>query len=236
MNAETQGRHWAVVPAAGLGRRMQSDTPKQYLPVAGQTIIQHTIQRLLSWGFLELVVVVLGPDDDRWRKLPLSGDSRVRTVVGGSERCDSVLAGLDALSDQAAASDWVWVHDACRPCVARADVLRLRAAVADDSVGGLLAVPIAETVKRADASVRVEQTLDRSKLWLAQTPQVFHYAVLREALLAARQAGDIVTDEASAIEQAGLGALLVKGDPSNIKLTRPEDLALVGAILGLGVE
>jgi 2-C-methyl-D-erythritol 4-phosphate cytidylyltransferase len=236
MNAETNSRHWAVVPAAGLGLRMELDTPKQYLSVAGQPIIQHTLQRMLSWGFLEQVVVVLDPDDDRWHTLPLSRDSRVVAVTGGSERSDSVLAGLAALSAQAAANDWVWVHDACRPCIASTDAQRLRQALLEDAVGGLLALQVADTVKRADTSTRVQQTLDRSALWLAQTPQLFRYTVLHNALLAARQAGTIVTDEAAAIEGVGLQPLLVKGDPSNIKLTRPEDLALVEAILGLGVE
>ena len=236
MNADKKTRHWAVVPAAGAGRRMNSDTPKQYLMVAGQAVLQHTIQRMLSWGFLERVIVALDSQDNYWPNLPAATDPRVATVAGGIERCDSVLAGLDALLTTADAEDWVWVHDACRPCIALADVQRLRSAVVDDQVGGLLAVPVAETVKRADASRRISQTLDRSDLWLAQTPQLFRFGALRNALLTARQAQHSVTDEAAAMELAGLQPLLVNGDPANIKLTRPEDLALVANTLSLGVS
>ena len=234
MNADTNTQHWAVVPAAGAGRRMNSDIPKQYLMVAGQPVLQHTIQRMLSWGFLEQVIIALDSQDSYWPELPVSTDPRVSIVNGGIERCDSVLAGLDALQVLADAQDWVWVHDACRPCVALADVQRLRSAVSDDPVGGLLAVPVAETVKRADSDQRVTQTVDRSDLWLAQTPQLFRYGVLREALLEAKRAQLSVTDEASALELAGLQPLLVQGDPANIKLTRPEDLALVANTLTPG--
>jgi 2-C-methyl-D-erythritol 4-phosphate cytidylyltransferase len=234
MNSEPNIRHWAVVPAAGAGRRMESDVPKQYLQVAGQAVLQHTIERMLRWGFLQQIVVALDPEDSVWPTLPVASESAVAAIAGGSERCDSVLAGLELLSQQAAADDWVWVHDACRPCVALADVQRLRVAVAADAVGGLLAVPVAETVKRAGTDGRVAETLDRRNLWLAQTPQLFRFGALHAALLAARQAGHTVTDEASAMELAGLRALLVKGDPANIKLTRPEDLAPVEAALQRG--
>jgi 2-C-methyl-D-erythritol 4-phosphate cytidylyltransferase len=236
MSAEMKCRHWAVVPAAGAGRRMDADIPKQYLVVAGQAVLQHTIERMLGWGFLEQVIVALGPDDNYWCQLPVSGDSRVLTVSGGNERCDSVLAGLEALSPLAAADDWVWVHDACRPCIALTDVQRLRTAVAEDAVGGLLAVPVAETLKRSDSQGRVAETVDRKDLWLAQTPQLFRFGLLRDALLAARRAGQVVTDEAAAIEYAGFQAQLVMGDPVNIKLTRPADIDLIAATLGRGVD
>jgi len=236
MNADTKTRHWAVVPAAGTGRRMNSEIPKQYLIVAGQAVLQHTLQRMLGWGFLEQVMVALDSQDSYWPELPVSKDPRIATVVGGAERCDSVLAGLDALQALADAQDWVWVHDACRPCIALADVRRLRSAVVDDQVGGLLAVPVAATVKRADASRRVLQTLDRSDLWLAQTPQLFRFGALRNALLAVRETQHSVTDEAAAMELAGLQPLLVNGDPANIKLTRPGDLALLASTLKLEVS
>jgi 2-C-methyl-D-erythritol 4-phosphate cytidylyltransferase len=235
MSAEMLCRHWAVVPAAGAGSRMDADLPKQYLVIAGQAVIQHTVQRMLGWGFLEQVIVALDAGDDHWRQLPVSEDARVVTVTGGNERSDSVLAGLEALLPLAAPADWVWVHDACRPCVALADVQRLRAAVAEDAVGGILAVPVAETVKRSDARGRIAQTVDRGDLWLAQTPQLFRVGLLRDALLTARQAEQVVTDEASGMEYAGFQPLLVMGDPANIKLTRPADIELAETTLGRGV-
>lgn len=219
-------RFWGVVPAAGQGSRMGAELPKQYLPLAGLTVIEHTLGALLDCGFIDRIVVVLHPDDTLWQSLPLAQDSRLLSVTGGTRRCDSVLAGLHSLQGRAAAQDWVLVHDAARPCVRRSDVQRLRDTLAQDPVGGLLAVPVADTVKQVDAQGRVQRTLDRNSLWLAQTPQMFRFGVLLRALEHAAVQGAVVTDEASAVELAGELPRVVKGSASNIKLTRPSDMAM----------
>jgi 2-C-methyl-D-erythritol 4-phosphate cytidylyltransferase len=218
-------RYWAVVPAAGLGRRMATGIPKQYLLIAGQPVLQHSLQGMLAWGFLEKIVVALHVDDQRWATLPVAADPALLTVTGGEQRCDSVLAGLEALHELAAADDWVLVHDAARPCVLREDVERLRDTLVDDPIGGLLARPVAATVKRANADDRSLETLDRKGLWLAQTPQMFRYQVLLDALRESAKRGIVMTDEAAAVEQSGLQPKLVAGAATNIKITQPEDLA-----------
>jgi 2-C-methyl-D-erythritol 4-phosphate cytidylyltransferase len=223
-----------VVPAAGLGERMAGEVPKQYLPLAGRTVLGHTLQRMLDWGFLKGLVVALHENDKWWPELVLAGDDRVETVVGGEQRCHSVLAALRALAGRAAPLDWVLVHDAARPCVRREDVERLKESSARDAVGGLLALPVAETVKRAGSEGRVQATVDRRDLWLAQTPQMFRHGALTECLQAALDRGEQVTDEASAMELAGLKPLLVAGAATNIKITLPADLATAEAWLALG--
>jgi 2-C-methyl-D-erythritol 4-phosphate cytidylyltransferase len=224
-------RYWGVVPAAGLGQRIGAEVPKQYLQLGGQSIISHTVRRMLDWGFLQGLVVALHRDDRWWSQLAVAGDARVETVAGGEQRCHSVLAALTFLHGRAAAQDWVLVHDAARPCIRRADVENLRQICARDAVGGLLALPVAETVKRADAHGRVAQTLDRHGLWLAQTPQMFRYGQLLDCLDKALARGGQVTDEAAAIELAGLQPRLITGDRSNIKITLPADLAAAQAWL-----
>lgn len=217
-------RHWAVVPAAGLGKRLGDELPKQYLQLAGQPLLQWTLNRMLAWPFLRSIIVALHPEDRYFPKLSLSAPQRVSRVEGGAERSDSVLAGLLALEGTALESDWVWVHDAVRPCIPRACVESLCLALADEAVGALLALPASDTVKFASLESRVEQTLDRSRVWLAQTPQVFRFGVLYEALQRARREGWLPTDEAAAIERCGLQPVLVQGSPANLKVTRREDL------------
>ncbi len=224
-------RHWAVIPAAGIGKRMQADAPKQYLPVAGKPILQWTLEALLGWGFLERVIVALHSDDTYFEKLQLASSAGIGTVVGGDERSDSVLAGLQALQGKADPMDWVWVHDAARTCVDLTDVETLRDALGEDDVGGLLALPVADTVKLAGEDGRVSQTLDRTQLWLAQTPQVFRFGALYDAMAQANKEGWLITDEASAIERSGASPLLVEGSASNIKITRPQDIAFAAAAL-----
>jgi 2-C-methyl-D-erythritol 4-phosphate cytidylyltransferase len=213
---------------------MESDLPKQYLPLAGATVLEHTLGALLACDFIETVVVVLHGEDEHFSSLALAADPRLMSTTGGAERCDSVLAGLDVLAGMAADDDWVLVHDAARPCISREDLQRLREALADDPVGGLLAVPIAETVKQVDAGGRVEQTLDRNRLWLAQTPQMFRVGMLRTALRQAAARDVVVTDEAAAMELTGERPRVVRGDSSNIKLTRPADLAVAASWLAQG--
>lgn len=203
---------------------MAADCPKQYLDLAGAPVLQRTLDALLALGNLDTVVVALAADDSWWRALPAAGYPRIATTTGGARRADSVLACLEALADRAAADDWVLVHDAARPCLARGELERLVHALCDDPVGGLLALPVSETVKRGDSNGKVVETVDRDGLWLAQTPQMFRYGALKSALASALQAGLPVTDESSAMELAGHRPRLVAGEPENIKITRPGDL------------
>lgn len=219
-------RCWAVLPAAGIGARMGGDLPKQYLEVAGATLLEHSLQALLSCTQLTAVVVALHPRDSRAEQLSVLEDPRVQTVTGAEQRSGSVLAGLDALAFRAAPQDWVLVHDAARPCVQPVDILRLIAAVTASGTGGILAEPIVDTVKQATAGSLVERTLDRSSLWRAQTPQMFRLEELREALGRAQAQNIAVTDEASAMELAGYPVQLVAGSAGNLKITVPADLPL----------
>jgi 2-C-methyl-D-erythritol 4-phosphate cytidylyltransferase len=216
---------WLVIPAAGVGARMAADRPKQYLEVAGRCILEHTFDCFLDHPDLLGAVVCLAVDDPYWPNLALASDPRIRRADGGRERADSVLAGLRALQQAGAAdSDWVLVHDAARPNLARSDLDRLLDTLAMDPVGGLLAAPARDTLKRADAAGRVAQTVDRAVIWQAYTPQMFRLGDLRQALEAALAAGVPVTDEASALEWAGKAPRLVEGRADNLKVTRPEDL------------
>lgn len=224
-------RYWGVVPAAGSGSRMGGERPKQYLDLDGTPVLQRSLEALLSLGQLETVMVALAPGDELWQGLPAASYPRVEITSGGSERADSVLACLRALEQRADAEDWVLVHDAARPCLARSDLQRLVEQLADDSVGGLLAIPVSETVKRGDGDNRVLETVQRDGLWLAQTPQMFRFGLLKSALQAALEEGLAVTDESSAMERAGHRPRLVAGEPGNIKITRPGDLRLAALAL-----
>ncbi len=222
----------AVVPAAGAGRRMGTDIPKQYLQIHGKAVIDWTLQTLLSHPDIESLVVALSADDEYWPDTLSASDSRVRTVTGGEERCHSVLNALEALAPAAGENDWVLVHDAARPCVRLEDVSRLiRRASA--GVGGVLGVPVHDTMKRTDAQGRIVETVERKQLWHAFTPQMFPLGLLRHSLRAALAAGVEVTDEASAMEWAGHSPLMVEGAATNIKITRPADLSLAEFYLSL---
>jgi 2-C-methyl-D-erythritol 4-phosphate cytidylyltransferase len=216
---------WVVIPAAGIGSRMRADRPKQYLQLAGRTILEHSLDCFLDHPRLKGLVLSLAADDPYWPALPAAGDSRIQRAEGGAERADSVLAGLLRLQELGAqADDWVLVHDAARPNLARSDLDRLLAELADDPVGGLLAVPARDTLKRAGTDGRVAETVDRSLIWQAYTPQMFRFAALHRALADALVAGVAITDEASALEWAGQAPKLVEGRADNLKITRPEDL------------
>lgn len=222
-------RHFAIVPAAGTGSRMGAARPKQYLPLLGKPLIHHALSVLCAAPEIDTVFVVLSIDDEDWGRYdwaPL-GPKLVPLFCGGATRADSVLGGLRAIANEAAASDWVLVHDAARPCLAPWHIDRLVHELANDEVGGLLAVPVADTLKRADEDRRVAVTVARDSLWQAQTPQMFRFVMLRRAL----EAGSEVTDEASAIEAAGLRPRLVQGDATNLKVTYPLDLHLAEWIL-----
>ena len=218
-------RAWVVVPAAGRGARFGSVLPKQYLPLAGATVLAHTLRRLDGLECLA-IAVGLAADDSSWsRHRPLLKTPLV-TFVGGAERALTVLNGLAALAEQACPDDLVFVHDAARPCVRPEDLRRLYDVAQSAPDGAILARAVADTVKREGPEGYIGGTIDRRGLWLAQTPQVFRYEKLRDALQAAVAAGDVVTDEASAIERLGGKPRLVPGSPDNIKITLPEDLSL----------
>jgi len=223
---------WAVIPAAGVGRRFGADVPKQYLAAAGRPLLAHVLDLFLAAPAVSAIVLATAPEDERWRDLlPASPSRPVVRAPGGGTRAGSVLAALDAVAGDAAPDDWALVHDAARPCLSRADLERLIDALSNDAVGGLLATPVVDTLKRSDDSDRVTGTAERGGLWRALTPQMFRFALLRDALREALAAGFEITDEASAMERAGHRPRLVAGGAENIKVTRPEDLALAEIIL-----
>jgi 2-C-methyl-D-erythritol 4-phosphate cytidylyltransferase len=225
----TGTRRWAVVPAAGQGSRFGQ--PKQYASLLGRPVLSWSLGALLAEPSIAGIVVVLAPADAKWSTVPESSDPRVRTCVGGDRRENSVLRGLEALAGEATATDWVLVHDAARPCLRHDDLQALFTTLAEDAVGGLLAVPVADTLKRADEVKRVDGTLPREAIWRALTPQMFRLGVLQRALGLCVERGRAVTDEASAIESLGLRPMLVRGHADNVKITHPEDAALAEAIL-----
>ncbi|WCD79204.1 2-C-methyl-D-erythritol 4-phosphate cytidylyltransferase [Pseudomonas sp. TUM22785] len=216
---------WAVIPAAGVGARMRADRPKQYLELAGRTILEHSLACFLDHPNLKRVVVGLSVDDPYWPELDCASDSRIERVDGGKERADTVLKALLRLDELGARpNDWVLVHDAARPNLSRGDLDLLLAELADDPIGGLLAVPARDTLKRAGPDGRVAETVDRSVIWQAYTPQMFRFGSLHRSLADALVSGVAVTDEASAIEWSGQAPRLIEGRADNLKVTRPEDL------------
>lgn len=222
-------RHLALVPAAGSGARFGSEVPKQYLELLGRPLIFHTLAALCRCERIDQVWVVLSPGDEWWESYDWAGlGGKLHAVFcGGATRAESVSNGLAAISDVLTGDDWVLVHDAARPCLSQDMLASLCDELADDPVGGLLAVPVADTLKRADAQQRVCATEPRDGLWQAQTPQMFRYALLRKAL----DGNVAVTDEASAIEATGLKPRLVRADATNLKVTFPADLHLAALIL-----
>jgi 2-C-methyl-D-erythritol 4-phosphate cytidylyltransferase len=222
-------RVFAIVPAGGSGSRMGGATPKQYLPLEGKTVLGHTLHALASVAQIDGIVLVVAPTDEWIDDEPLAAfGERVRLArVGGATRAHSVRNGIKQLSTKAAADDWVLVHDAARPCVRPADIARMIETLRADEVGGILAQPMADTVKRSDARGRVAATVPREQLWRAQTPQMFRLGMLLQAL----ELQPEVTDEAQAIEALGLAPKLVAGPATNIKITYAEDLPLASLIL-----
>lgn len=221
---------WAVVPAAGVGKRMGSAVPKQYLEVLGKTVLEHTLERILSVSQISAIAVALGDEDGYWDDLAVSKDPRIIRAQGGRERSDSVYSALKSLEHSAAPDDWVLVHDAARLCLTQNDVEKLIDTLRHDPVGGILALPVSDTLKTVEQGLIVG-TPDRSTTWRALTPQMFRYGLLRSALEEAAERGNLVTDEASAIELKGYQPRIVEGRPDNIKITRPEDLPLAAFYL-----
>lgn len=226
MTADGSAGWWGLVPAAGVGRRVGTGIPKQYLELAGQKVIDLTLATLLDHPLVRGVVVALDPGDALWPETVHANHPGVWTCAGGAERCHSVLNALVGLAGRAADDDWVLVHDAARPCLRRADLDRLIAGLEDDAVGGILGVPVRDTMKQAGAADRIEATVPREGLWHAFTPQAFRLGLLRRALETALDAGRLVTDDASAVELLGLHPRLIEGHGDNIKITRPEDIPL----------
>lgn len=223
---------WALVPAAGSGRRFGGGIPKQYLLSAGKPLIQHALEALLGHPEVEGAVVALAEGDPRWPGWTRLCGKPVRICVGGAERADSVLAALRALPDAAAADALLLVHDAARPNLRREDLDKLLAAARSDPDGAILAAPLRDTLKR-EAEGRIAATEPRAQLWRALTPQAFRRGLLQAALERARADDVPVTDEAMAVERLGRHPALVEGREDNLKVTTPADLALAGFLLSV---
>ena len=213
------------MPAAGVGKRMNADRPKQYLELAGKTVIEHTLLRLLSAEVFTAVAVAISEEDPYWPDLDVSAHKKIITAAGGKERADSVLSALKAIRTVASDDDWVLVHDAARPCITTIDIHHLIDSLKTDEIGGILALSSHDTLKSVQGDNIIVGTLDRSHIWRALTPQMFRYGLLKNALEAA-EGNAAITDEASALELQGMQPKIVEGRPDNIKITRPEDLAL----------
>ncbi|MFU2315925.1 2-C-methyl-D-erythritol 4-phosphate cytidylyltransferase [Rahnella sp. PCH160] len=213
----------AVLPAAGIGSRMQAECPKQYLTIGGKTVIEHAIRALLRSSNVTKVIVALSPHDTQFRLLPVASDPRIQRVIGGRERAESVMAGLEVAGDHG----WVLVHDAARPCLHPDDLNNLLAISTTSKIGGILAAPVRDTMKRGEPGTHaIAHTVDRQELWHALTPQFFPLELLKTCLRRALNEGAVVTDEASAMEYCGFHPMLIPARADNIKVTRPEDLAL----------
>ena len=224
--------YYALIPAAGFGSRMGGETPKQYLSLLGRPLIHYAVATLCRHAMISRVYVVLAPEDQLWKSYDWSDFAgKLKPLYcGGAERFESVRNGLDAIRDEVGIEDWVLVHDAARPGLSGELLDRLIGEVGEDPFGGLLAVPVADTLKRADADNRVLRTESRDQLWQAQTPQMFRYSLLQRAL--SLLDGAVVTDEAQAVERMDFQAKLVAGDMTNFKVTYPQDIKLAELILG----
>lgn len=218
--------YWAVIPAGGIGRRMDADKPKQYLELLHRTVIEHSLLPFCEHPLIKGIAVVVAENDEHWPNLALSGHARIVRASAGRERCHSVLNGLRRIGEFAGDDDLVLVHDAARPCVTATDIDRLIAGLKDHPVGGILAVPVRDTVKQAGDDQTIEATLDRNRLWRALTPQMFRLGLLRDSIAATIGDNLLVTDEAQALERRGYRPGIVRGGSHNIKISLPEDLAL----------
>ena len=222
---------WAVVPAAGSGRRLGGEVPKQYREIAGAPLMEHTLRALLDSRDIRGIVVALDPSDRRADAIDSLADVRVQTTPGGAERANSVMAGLELLATQGSEDDWVLVHDAARPCLPLESLTALIAQARHLGEGVILAEPVADTLKQVGEGGRVSGTVDRQSLWRAQTPQFFPLFALRAALGRCLEEGLSITDEAMAMERAGEPVHVVEGSPGNIKVTVEADLEFADLVL-----
>lgn len=222
-------RFHVIIPAAGVGNRMATAIPKQYLPLCGKPTISHSIQTFFSSSRIAGIHLALSPEDYFWRNLTLDSNSRLHLhYTGGDSRAETVCNTLNAISQQVEDNDWILVHDAARPGLTIGLLDELLNTLQEDAVGGLLALPLADTLKQASAESRVIGTIPRESLWQAQTPQMFRYALLRDAL---NKFEGSPTDEAQAIEAMGLQPKLVVGSLRNMKITYPQDIALMEVLM-----
>jgi len=220
------GQYWVIIPAAGIGKRMQTDRPKQYLPLAGKTVIQHTLEKLAAVPQVTGIVVALGAGDRYWDELEINLSRPLKIVEGGQERVHSVFNAASSMAEELDQDDWFLVHDAARPCVWVTDIIRLIDAVKEHDCGGLLATRASDTLKLSTSKQIVDKTIDRSQIWRALTPQCFRAPLLLKALKKGIENSDAITDESSAMEAVGYQPLLVQGCSDNLKITQAEDIAL----------
>lgn len=227
-------QYWALIPAAGVGRRMAAEIPKQYLPLDERCVLEHSLKTFLDLDWVDGVMVALGADDEHFQQLPVSKHPKIHTTAGGASRADSVLAGLQAIESAVGCDVHVMVHDAARPGLETEALERLISQY-DPAHGALLALPVADTLKRAiprEEPAASEATVDRNGLWQAQTPQMFGLHALKQALTDALRSAAPITDDASAMEAAGFRPRLVLGSPLNFKITLPTDLHMARRLLG----
>jgi 2-C-methyl-D-erythritol 4-phosphate cytidylyltransferase len=226
-NNKPVAQYWAVVPAAGVGRRMGGDIPKQYLSIAGKTVLEHSVERLLACVEVQAVMVAIGENDGYFQDTGLASHERVLVTTGGAERYHSVQRALQALAGRAGQDDWVLVHDAARPCVSIGDIeTMINYSKQPSAVGAVLGIPVRDTMKYTDSAEQVTMTIERTNLWHAHTPQMFRMAQLQQALQQAIEQGKPVTDEATAMELAGYVPKMIAGQASNLKITLQSDLKL----------
>lgn len=223
---------YAIVPAAGVGSRMRANIPKQYLKLHEKTILEHTVEKLLAHPSIDKVIIAVSPSDPYFPELGIAKDKRVIRVDGGKERADSVFSALNYIvSELREPNAWALVHDAARPCIIKADIDKLIEAVTLSGEGGILAVPVRDTMKRSSTDNKICHTVERENLWHALTPQMFKARLLYQALKEAQQEQALITDEASAMEAKGIQPILVAGRADNFKITQPEDLDLAAFYL-----
>lgn len=222
---------WAILPAAGAGKRFSAQKPKQFFELNGQLVAEHSLRRLRAVPQIETIIIPCDIDAVWWSQVSSLQQSNVKQVKGGEQRAHSVLNGLLSLDQVASDNDWVLVHDIARPCVTPADIIKLIDAVEHHPVGGILTARVNETLKKVSSDQQIEATVDRAQYRMAQTPQIFKFRLLKAAIENCLQAGITPTDEAFAIEHSGLPVLAVEGRQDNIKITRHEDLAIASAIL-----
>jgi len=221
------------VPAAGIGSRMEQKKPKQYTVLSSKPIIEHSIEALLANDLISKVMVCIAANDKYWSDLTVANHPKVDNVIGGETRAQSVLNGLNALNELASEDDWILVHDAARPCLKPDSLRHMISELADEKVGGILANKVNDTLKQANSDIlpTISSTLDRSTIWQAQTPQMFRYDLIKQALCNALTDNVSVTDEASAVEREGYAVRLIEGDANNVKVTTQSDLALAEFLL-----